>query len=114
MLLRTILHDGGFKVVGEASNGATGLQAAIKHKPHAICLDIQLPDSDGLDVLKKILAELPNALILMVTGQHDAATVQTAIQNGAKGFIVKPFNSSTVLSTLKSAVTRHAQTLKNK
>lgn len=108
MLLRTILNDGGYKVVGEASNGETGIELLIKLKPHIVFLDIMMPDSDGIDVLAQILQRSPHTIVLMVTGKRDAETVQNSIKGGAKGFIIKPFNSGTVLDAVKGAVARAA------
>lgn len=108
MLLRTILNDAGYKVVGEASNGDAGLELLIKLKPHIVFLDIMMPDSNGIDVLGQILQRAPHTIVLMVTGKRDAETVQTSIQGGAKGFIIKPFNSGTVLDAVRAAVTRTA------
>ena len=105
-ILRTILVNAQHKVVGEASNGKAGIEAARKLMPQVIFLDIVMPDSNGLDILKEILAIVPKAIVLMVTGKNDADTVKTALQGGAKGFIVKPFNASTVLDALKGAVLR--------
>lgn len=108
MLLRTILNDGGYKVVGEASAGEAGLELLLKLKPHIVFLDVMMPDSNGIDVLAQIVAKAPQTIVLMVTGKRDAETVQNSIQGGAKGFIIKPFNSGTVLDAVKGAVARAA------
>jgi two-component system chemotaxis response regulator CheY len=109
MLLRTILHSGGYKIVGEASNGASGLELALRLKPDIICLDVMMPDTNGLAVLEQIRVQMPQMTVLMVTGKRDADTVQTALKNGAKGFIIKPFNAKTVLDTMEKAARALAQ-----
>lgn len=108
MLLRTILNDAGYKVAGEASNGDSGMELLIKLKPHIVFLDVMMPDCDGIDVLGQILERAPQTIVLMVTGKRDVETVQKSLQGGAKGFIIKPFNSGTVLDAVKSAVARAA------
>jgi two-component system chemotaxis response regulator CheY len=108
MLLRTILNDAGYKVAGEASNGDAGMELLVKLKPHIVFLDVMMPDCDGIDVLGKILERAPQTIVLMVTGKRDVETVQKSLQGGAKGFIIKPFNSGTVLDAVKSAVARAA------
>lgn len=108
MLLRTILNDAGYKVVGEASTGESGMEMLTRLKPHIVFLDVLMPDSNGVDILAKIQEKAPQTIVLMVTGKRDAETVQTSIQRGAKGFIIKPFNSGTVLDAVKGAVARAA------
>jgi len=108
MVLRTILNAAGYRVVGESGNGEVGLELLIKLEPHIVFLDIMMPDSDGLEVLSQILERAPQTIVLMVTGKHDAETVQNAIRGGAKGFIIKPFNSGAVLDAVEWALARAA------
>ncbi len=108
-LLRTILSGDGHKVLGEASNGRSGLEQALKLKPDLVCLDILMPDGNGIDVLKQIMKDLPKAIVLMVTGKRDAETVKVCLENGAKGFIIKPFNAGIVLKVVKETALRAAQ-----
>ena len=99
-VLRMTIQGDAYDVVGEASNGVSGLERALKLHPDMICLDIAMPDISGLDVLAEIKQKLPKTMVLMVTASHDAETVNKAIRRGANGFIIKPFSTSTVLSTL--------------
>lgn len=108
-LLRTILSSAGYKVVAEASNSKNGLEQVLKNKPDIVCLDILMPDGSGIEVLKQVATELPKTIVLMVTGKHDVETVKECLENGAKGFIIKPFNASIVLKTVKDAVLRAGQ-----
>ena len=68
-----------------------------------------MPDGSGIEVLKQVATELPKTIVLMVTGKHDIETVKECLGNGAKGFIIKPFNASIVLKTVKDAVLRSGQ-----
>jgi two-component system chemotaxis response regulator CheY len=72
-----------------------------------------MPGSNGLDVLVEIKKTLPNTSVLMVSGSNDRATIVTAIQLGASGFILKPFNSGIVLDTLDKTTARLKQNLNN-
>jgi len=99
-MLRMIIQGETYHVVGEANNGASGLERARKLRPDIVCLDIVMPDSDGLEVLAEIKQALPNTAVLMVTASNDRETVLTAIRRGASGFIIKPFNTGIVLDTL--------------
>lgn len=103
-VLRMILQGNGFDVAGEASTADAGLRQAKRLQPDIICLDIQMPDRDGLDLLQILVELLPDTTVLMVTAHNDAATVRKAVERGAKGFIIKPFNSGTVLDTVKAVL----------
>jgi len=108
-LLRTILSAEGYKVLAEASNSKNGLEQVLKIKPDIVFLDILMPDGSGIEVLKHVMAELPKTIVLMVTGKRDVETVKECLGNGAKGFIIKPFNASIVLKTVKEAALRAGQ-----
>jgi len=104
-ILRGILLDD-YEIVGEATNGKKGIELALDLKPDIVCLDNVMPEMSGLDVLLAIRAQLPQTLILMVTGSADRETVQAALQGGADGFVIKPFNSGRVLTALEQALAK--------
>lgn len=99
-MLRLIIQGEEYRVVGEASNGAQGLERALAVTPDIVCLDVVMPGEDGLQVLIRIKEELARTAVLMVTGKNDRDTVEGAIARGAAGFILKPFRAGTVLDTL--------------
>jgi two-component system, chemotaxis family, chemotaxis protein CheY len=103
-MLRHILANEKYRVVGEAGNGRLGMELAERLKPNIICLDINMPAPNGIDVLKQLKASLPQIEILMVSGNNDRESVMEAMQLGAAGYIVKPFNPTTLLRTLEQAV----------
>ena len=113
-LLRGILRSdesSDYEVVGSASDCEMAMEQALKLRPDIVCLDILMPKGSGLDVLKQIRKELPQTVVLMVTGSSDSATVKAALDAGASGYIIKPFNSATVLSLINQAVEK-SRTLK--
>jgi two-component system chemotaxis response regulator CheY len=105
-LLRTLLRGEDYDVVGEACNGEQAVEMAQRLKPEIVCLDVDMPKMGGLEALAKIRELLPRTLVLMVTAHTERETVQTAIANGAAGYIVKPFNSGRVLAAIAAAVSR--------
>jgi len=102
-VLRMIIQGVRFDVVGDAAGASAGLERALRLRPDIICLDVQMPERDGLEILETLVAQLPDAVVLMVTARNDAPTVKMALERGARGFIVKPFNSGTVLDTMDAA-----------
>ena len=102
-LLRTIVRSNEkLEVVAEAHNGVLGLEAAARHRPNIVCLDVMMPGMDGLTVLREIKSRYPEIRVVMITGSASADNVQEAIAQGADGFIVKPFNAATILKTLRA------------
>ena len=107
-LLRGMLVTEGYQVIGEANNGETGLEMALRLKPDVVCLDVQMPKSDGLTVLREITQASPATAVVMVTGSTERETVQAAVSGGAAGYIVKPFNSGRVLAAMEAATKKLA------
>ena len=106
-LLHTVLTNGGHHVIGDSNTSAAGLSKMVSLRPQIVCIDIG--QADGMALLESVRSELPKALLFMVSGQMDSATVQGALQRGVHGFIVKPFNSVTVLTTIRNAVMKFAK-----
>lgn len=69
-----------------------GLAAFLDKKPNIVFLDINLPDGNGLDLLKNIKSMSPETYVVMFTSSQDANDVKKAKEDGAAGYIVKPFN----------------------
>ena len=79
------------KVCGEAENGAEALDKYKELHPDLVTLDITMPKRDGLEALKDIRAHDAKARVIMCSAMGQQTMVIEAIQNGAKDFIVKPF-----------------------
>ncbi|MFZ6815326.1 response regulator [Undibacterium sp. Rencai35W] len=105
-VLRVILRSEAYNVIGEAADGSTGLEMAVKLKPKIILLDVVMPKISGLEILPKIKEALPDVKVLMVTANKDQDTVSEAVKAGIHGFIVKPFNAQRVLDTVASVVVK--------
>ena len=108
-MLRAILRAEGIEVVAEAKDGASGLILIRKLRPVMVCLDVMMPDVTGIEVLTQIRNEMPDVRVLMVTGSTDRDTVQAAIQGGARGYLVKPFNGAKVIAAVETALGRKKQ-----
>jgi two-component system chemotaxis response regulator CheY len=102
-LLNTVLSEGGYEVVGQSHTMAQGLALAVKYHPQLICIAREQIE-DGSGMVEELRAKLPKALIFMVSGAIDAATVQSSLALGINGFIVKPFKADAVLKSIRSAV----------
>lgn len=105
-ILRGMLRGEEYEVIGEGRNGNVAVDIADRLKPEIICLDVMMPEKDGIEALREIKAANPAIEVVMITSSSDQDTVQGAIQNGASGYIVKPFNAAKVLNTLARITAR--------
>jgi two-component system, chemotaxis family, chemotaxis protein CheY len=100
-MLADILKSAGFEVVGEAKTGTE----AVKHygalRPDLVTMDIVMPDMGGIDAVRAIIKDFPQARILMCSAMGQQALVIEAIQAGARDFVVKPFQPSRVLEAVQ-------------
>jgi two-component system chemotaxis response regulator CheY len=99
-LLRVIIQGEHYDVVGDAGTAESARLRLRSLRADIICLDVVMPDGNGLELLNWISEKQPNAAVLMVTASTDRSTVEQSLRNGAKGYIVKPFNPGTVMNTL--------------
>jgi len=108
-ILRGILRGEEYDVIGEARNGVQAIELVERSKPDIVCMDVLMPEKNGLEAMSEIKAQRPETEIVMITASSDPETVQDAIQNGAAGFIIKPFNAARVLDVLKRVGNRIRQ-----
>jgi hypothetical protein len=104
MMIKDILSKNGYNVVGEAENGKKAIYTYSECKPDLVLMDITMPEMDGIQALKGIRANDPNATIIMCSAMGQQAMVIEAIQSGAKDFIVKPFQAERVLEAVKKVI----------
>lgn len=105
-MLRAIMRAEGIEVIGEAKDGVSGLTMIRRLHPSLVCLDIMMPEVDGIEILTQLKAEMPDIRVLMITGSTDRETVQAAVQGGANGYLVKPFNGAKVILAVERALGR--------
>ena len=99
-MLKNMLSDAGYEVVGEAPNGQTALQMAKETNPDLVTLDVILPDNTGLDVLKGIKKDQPDMKVIIVSAVGQEVIVTEAMEHGALAYIVKPFSEDKVLEVV--------------
>lgn len=104
MMLKDILTKNGYEVVGEASNGKEAYDKYKELKPDIVTMDITMPEVDGLQALKNIKADFPEAKIIMCSAMGQQVMVVEAIQCGARDFIVKPFQADRVIEAIQKQV----------
>jgi two-component system chemotaxis response regulator CheY len=112
-LLRSLLIAAGLRVLGEAADGSRAFDLVNKFKPEIVCLDIEMPELSGLQVLGKIRESRLPAIVLMITGATTGENVRSAIAGNADGIIAKPFNTAKIIGEMERALARNSQEKKN-
>lgn len=102
---RKLVHTAlvGKHTVSVAENGHNAISSYVYQAPDVMFLDIDLPDISGHEVLKKILSIDPSAYIIMLSGNGDKENIMGAIQNGAKGFVAKPFTKDKLFAYIEKS-----------
>ncbi|NLJ91079.1 MAG: response regulator [Clostridiales bacterium] len=104
MMIKDILTKNGYEVVGEAENGNVAVERYNELKPDLVLMDITMPEMDGIEALKQIMANDPSAKVIMCSAMGQQAMVIESIKAGAKDFIVKPFQAERVLEAIEKVV----------
>ena len=101
-ILHGILAEKGYTVTAEAASGIEAMKNLHTNHPDIILLDIILPDSNGLDLLKSIVAACPDSKVVVCSSIGEALVIRKALDLGAKAFIQKPFTPEKVAEVLKN------------
>lgn len=101
-LLASILRSYGYINIEFASDGQKALEALeTKFSRIGIAfLDINMPQLSGIDVMKQAKVVKPDCFCVIITGQSDMDTVRSALESGARGFVVKPFSAKKIVDLL--------------
>jgi two-component system KDP operon response regulator KdpE len=98
-LVRILLEEERYKVIG-ADTGRKGLEAAVEQRPDVILLELDLPDIDGLVVLRRI-REWSQKPVLILSERNGSADKVTAFDAGADDYLTKPFDNAELLARLR-------------
>jgi two-component system chemotaxis response regulator CheY len=100
MVIKKLLENNGFEVIGEAENGEIGVEKYKELRPDLVTMDITMPQMTGIEALKAIREFDDKAKVVMVSAMGQEVMVKEAILYGAKSFIVKPYKEEQVIETL--------------
>ncbi|WP_277613393.1 response regulator [Brevibacillus humidisoli] len=92
--------EGEHEVCGEAGNGREAIRLYKELSPDIVTMDVTMPDIQGIDALREIIAHDPDAKILMCSAMGQRQIVLEAMKLGAKDFIVKPFQKERLLDAI--------------
>lgn len=103
-MLRNILSESGFVVVGEARNGAEAIEKYRELSPDLTTMDIVMPVKTGIEALKEIMALDGRARVIICSALGQESLIMEALEAGARDFIVKPFKPSKVIEVAQKVL----------
>ena len=102
--LQKIVTTQGHTVVSEAADGAQAFTEYAAHRPDVVMMDLTMQGVSGTEAITKIIATFPDAKIIVVSATEDRATVLSALERGARHYIIKPFSPEKVAATLDNVL----------
>ena len=103
MMIRDILAREGY-LIHEAVNGRDAIEKYLEVRPDLVTMDITMPGMSGLEALQSIREQDPGARVLMVSAMGQQKMIVEALEYGAMDFLVKPFQPTKVLETVKKCL----------
>jgi DNA-binding NarL/FixJ family response regulator len=89
------------ELVAQAATAQTGLEQFRKHLPDVTLMDLRLPDESGIDAMKAIRKEFPDARIIMLTTFEGDVEIQRALEAGARGYMLKSMPPKELLDVIR-------------
>ena len=108
-LLKGLLTSVGLQVMHLSTNGRDAIDAAARHQPGILCLDVDMPIMSGLEALPVIREVSPKTAVIMVTGNASRDFVQGAISGGGRGYVIKPVRPAHLETIVRKLMAEVAQ-----
>ncbi len=99
-MVQTHLTKAGYTDFIEGEDGARAVELYKENKPDLVIMDITMPNMNGIDALREIKSNDPDAKVVMCSAMGQEAMVMDAIKLGALDFIVKPFKADRIVQTV--------------
>jgi DNA-binding NarL/FixJ family response regulator len=98
----------GIEVVAEAEDGEAAVREAVLTRPDVLLMDVRMPRLDGVAATRRIRREAPDTAVLMLTMYDDDATVFTAMQAGAQGYLLKGAGQDEIAGAIRAVAAGQA------
>lgn len=103
-LVHLLGEDARISVLGQAADGAEAVRLARTLKPDVVLMDIKMPNLDGIEATKQILAESPQVKVLMLSTFDSDNNVIQALKAGASGYVLKDSQPSSIVTSILAVV----------
>lgn len=104
-LLRTLP---GIDVIGEVADGEAAVRESVLTRPDLVLMDVRMPGLDGVEATRRIRAAAPSTRVLILTMYDDDATVMTAMQAGAQGYLLKEAEQEDIVRAIHAVMAGEA------
>jgi DNA-binding NarL/FixJ family response regulator len=101
-LAAVLVQEPGLKLVGEAENGERAVALYREHRPDVCLMDLRMPLMDGVEAIRTITAEFPEARILALTTYEGDADIRRALEAGARGYLLKDMLLTEVINAVRA------------
>jgi len=103
--VRALLEEeGGFEIVGEAGDGAQGLQIVLATRPDVVLMDVQMPVCTGVEATRNIKAQRPDTRVIVLTVSDADDDLFEAIKAGADGYLLKDLKPEELFRMIKGVL----------
>jgi DNA-binding NarL/FixJ family response regulator len=102
-LERLLEQDPGIEVIAVADRGARALELDAEMCPDVVVMDISMPDMDGIETTRRLIAERTEACVVMLTAHTDRTRVLDAVDAGALGYLVKDADPAALIAGIHAA-----------
>ena len=96
MMLKRTLEELDFEVIAEAKSGKEAVRLYNQYKPDLVTMDLSMPEMDGIEATKKIIANDPEAKIVICSALGQKRKIIDSVKAGARDFILKPFDKESI------------------
>jgi DNA-binding NarL/FixJ family response regulator len=103
-LSATLAGDGGFEIVGEASDGSEVLPLVGRTQPDVVLLDLKMPRMDGITCVEHLRKRFPDVRTIILSAIEDPELVRAALRHGASAFIVKRIDPNDLGAAIRQAM----------
>jgi len=108
-LAKLLGFEADVEVVGAAASGREAIEMAVRLSPDVVLMDINMPDMDGIAATEHLASEVPSAAVVMMSVQGEADYLRRSMLAGAREFLVKPFSSDELTSSIRQVYTRERE-----
>ena len=101
--LAVLLSETDIEIVAQAADGKEAVELAEQHQPDVILLDIRMPDGDGLAILEKLRAKVPDSRVVMLSTYDNPTYIARAVALGASDYVLKGSKRADIIATIEAA-----------